>query len=294
MPARPRAPARRRAARGSDAGSAHAASSPRPIALPTPSTNARPDQLGQRTGDQVADRHQRERAHPVPGAHARQHVRRDVVGQCRLPETPRTRRSSSPRRRSPTAARATGAPRATRPVAIGQLEQQRGQPGAQRARRVPASAGHGPDDRTRAGRRPRAPRDPGAAVDVARDSSARARTTARTRTATTRLNAAIVAHTQARERTSRHPCQVLDHRPGRLGLLAPRARAHAQQQHGTHCERCRVERERLAGADAEHEERSPGRGRAGTRRCRTSGSVRARLWISSLGDGLWDQARGGW
>ena len=45
----------------------------------------RAERLAQRAGEQVAERQQRERAHPVVGGHARERVRRDALGERRLP-----------------------------------------------------------------------------------------------------------------------------------------------------------------------------------------------------------------
>ena len=74
----------------------------------------RAERLRQRPGEQVAERQQRERAHPVERAHARQRVRRDALLRARCPTTRRTSRSRT--RRARTAGRPpTAAARARRP-----------------------------------------------------------------------------------------------------------------------------------------------------------------------------------
>ena len=89
------------------------------IAPPTASTSDAPERLAQRTRQHVADRQQRERAHPVVGGHAREHVRRHALRPARSPtrcRTARRRRRARTRRRR---AAATGRPSANAPKTTG-------------------------------------------------------------------------------------------------------------------------------------------------------------------------------
>ena len=54
-------------------------------ALPTPSTSGGAERVAQRPGEQVADRQQHERAHPVVRRDARERVRRHALGQRGVP-----------------------------------------------------------------------------------------------------------------------------------------------------------------------------------------------------------------
>ena len=88
-PRRPRACRRRVATESAEPPRRLASAAPRPHheprAAPTTSTSTAPNASADRPGEQVAERQQRQRAHPVERADARQRVRRDALLQRRVP-----------------------------------------------------------------------------------------------------------------------------------------------------------------------------------------------------------------
>ena len=252
---------------------------------------ARAERARQRAGEQVADREQRERPHPVVGADARQRAGRDVVRERRLPPDHQQREPEP------------GGERAARPRAPA-ARRARTAPSCAAARPAPASAPRAAGARAASGSRASAPQH---GADAGHDSRAR-RTPRRRRRrrarspgasayhcaythSTAPVNTAIVTHTQVRERTSRQPARSSSQhraRP-RPPRRAAAGRIAHQQQRAEH-ERGGVEGERLARADPEHERRGERRARSGTRGS-TIDSVSARAsWISVLGHGLREQA----
>ena len=105
--------------------------------------------LGQRAGQQVADRQQGERAHPLPGARAGQRVRRDPLGHRGVPEHVEQREADPGGDGAAARPSATGAPSANYTIITGHDRDHRGRP--------PASGGAAASGSRSARRRARPP-----------------------------------------------------------------------------------------------------------------------------------------
>ena len=154
---------------------------------------------------EVADRQQGERAHPLPGARARERVRRDLLGHGGVPEDVEQREADAGARRTSSTTSATGRPEreAHEHHRPDRDHEERGPHRVARAASGSRSAAPGQRARAVGGRddaehRRRSCRSP-------RRRSGRARTAARTRAAPPARTPTTVTHSQARERTSRKP-----------------------------------------------------------------------------------------
>ena len=172
-------PARAAAASSSRARPCAAASTSVASALPTPSTSAGPERLAERPGEQVADRQERERAHPVVGRDARERVRRHALGQRRVPPDPEQREPDAGGREQRDEQRRSGAPSANADRDRGPRERPQ-EPGAHRVQRPPAEAEQRAEHRPRAHRAAPAGRTRRCCRTRPRRSSARASSTGRT------------------------------------------------------------------------------------------------------------------
>ena len=128
-----------------------ASSSTKPITLPDPEDRPRAERGRQRSGQQEAERQQRERAHPVPRADARQRVRRDVLRERRLPPDHQQREPEPGREGTDDDQRQRSAEREH--AVLHRPREHEQQPGEQRTRRTPADPEQRPEHGADAGRR---------------------------------------------------------------------------------------------------------------------------------------------